>query len=110
MKTALQQFTFRLLRYLHLIPPDLVMMNEFDLIRGGVEKQLDEYRELLETLERETGYFSSSDAYFMRHKAVTLDDFLSHVYQLRYQHDPTPNQSTPWSHCRSKPSFLEIKE
>ncbi|HDY8011541.1 TPA: hypothetical protein ACGUOU_004211 [Vibrio vulnificus] len=81
MKTSLQQLTFRLLRYLHLIPPDLIMMNEFDLIRGGVEKQLDEYRELLETLELETGY------------------------QLRYQCHSTQNQSVPWSHCRPKPSF-----
>ena len=107
MKTSLQQFTFRLLRYLHLIPPNLIMMHELDIIRGGVEKQLDEYRELLETLEQETGYFSSSDAYFMRHKAMTLDDFLSHVYQLRYQHDPTPNQSELGSHCRPRPPFLQ---
>ncbi|MGF1903523.1 hypothetical protein [Aliivibrio salmonicida] len=71
----------------------------------GVEKQLDEYRELLENIEAATGYFSSDNGEFSIGHAAMLDDYLCHIYTLR--HDVKPNEAKPITYLRQKPLFID---
>ena len=94
---------YSLLKKLGLLPDNIIAAQELDVIRG-IEKQLDEYRELLEDIERRTGYFSSPQGEFSSFHAATLDDYLSHLYTLRYLAPPNPDK--PVNALRHTPLFM----
>ncbi|MGL4476334.1 MAG: hypothetical protein ACRCT7_18080 [Shewanella sp.] len=109
MRKTLDKFTlyfFLTLKRLNLLPSKIIAIQELDYIRG-VEKQLDEYRELLEDIEQQTGYFSSLQGEFSSFHASTLDDYLTHLYQLRYSAPPNPNK--PMNALRHKPRFITFQ-
>lgn len=97
---------FRWLKKRHWLPDNVMLTQDLNFIRG-VEKQLDEYRELLENIEAATGYFSSPQGEFSGCHAVTLDDYLSHLYFLRYGIKPSPE--TPDNYLRQKPQFIQFQ-
>ena len=94
---------FTCLKRLNLLPDNIVDIKMLDYGRG-LEKQLDEYRELLEAIEKETGYFSSERGRFSIGHAETLDNYLSHCYQIRF--DKKPNPSDALTYLRQKPLFI----
>ena len=99
---------FTLLQKLKLLPDNVILTESLDLHRGGIEKQLDEYRELLETIEHETGCFTSLRGEFSCCHAATLDDYLSHLYTLR--HGVKPNEEKPITYLRQKPEWIKSYE
>ncbi|OCH65488.1 hypothetical protein A6E00_13520 [Vibrio diabolicus] len=105
--TPLKVKFFHLLKSMHLVPNDVILLEDLDKFRG-LEKQLDEYRELLETIEKETGYFSSEQGRWSRSHALTLDDYLSYFYEIRFGQKPAP--STAINYLRAKPSFIQSSE
>lgn len=98
---------FHLLKRMHLVPNNLITIKDLDKFRG-LEKQLDEYRELLETIEKETGYFSSRQGFYSIGHAETLDDYLSYLYEIRFGQKPAP--STAINYLRAKPSFIQMSK
>lgn len=58
-----------------------------------IDKQLDEYRELMETIEAKTGFFSIPEHRSSLHHAQTLDDTLSDLYQQKHGHQPNPQRA-----------------
>lgn len=97
---------FNLLKSFNALPNDLIQVKTLDYGRG-LEKQLDEYRELLENIEAETGYFSSSQGEFAVCHAASLDNYLSDLYALRY--GIKANSHEPLDYLRKKPSFIRAK-
>ena len=89
---------FTLLQKLKLLPDNVILTGSLDLHRGGIEKQLDEYRELLENIELATGYFSSPQGEFSCYQATRLDDYLSHLYTLRHGIEPNDVKHTYFYH------------
>ena len=98
-----KQTLFRGLTRLRLLPDNLTDVSELDRFRG-LEKQLDEFRELLEAIEKQTGYFSSPEGFYSIGHAETLDNYLAYLYALRFGKEPTPSSAT--NYLRPKPSFL----
>ena len=98
---------FNLLKSFNALPDDLIQVKTLDLGRG-LEKQLDEYRELLENIEAETGYFSSSRGEFSVSHAGSLDNYLSYLYELRY--GLKANLQEPLNYLRKKPSFIKSQK
>ena len=96
---------FNLLQTFKLLPNNVILTGSLDSHTRGIEKQLDEYRELLENIELATGYFSSPQGEFSCCHAATLDDYLSHLYTLR--HGVKPNEVKPITYLRQKPHFLK---
>ena len=86
---------------------DLKMVRFLDLGRG-LEKQLDEYRQLLEAIEKETEYFSSKQGCFSVSHANELDNYLSHLYELRFGKKPDPNNAI--TYLRPRPLFIQIDD
>ncbi|MCD9481061.1 hypothetical protein GLP30_18980 [Photobacterium phosphoreum] len=82
---------------------DLKMVSFLDLGRG-LEKQLDEYRQLLEAIEKETGYFSSEQGLFSIGHANELDNYLSYLYEIRFEKKPNPDNAI--TNLRQKPIFI----
>ncbi len=70
-----------------------------------IDKQLDEYRELMETIEAKTGFFSKPEHRSSLHHAQTLDDTLSDLYQQKHGHRPKPQKAPTL--LRAKPVWLE---
>lgn len=95
---------FRLLKILNLLPDNVIQTDSLEFARGA-EKQLDEYRELLENIEAATGYFSSDKGEFSIGHAAMLDDYLCHIYTLRYS--VKPNEAKPITYLRQKPLFID---
>lgn len=89
------------------LPEHFIDVRSLDIGRG-LEKQLDEYRELLEAIEKETGYFSSTQGFYSIGHAEMLDDYLSYLYEIRFGQKPTPN--TAINYLRAKPSFIQISK
>ena len=89
---------FTLLQKFKLLPDNIILTESLDLHRGGIEKQLDEYRELLENIELATGYFSSPQGEFSCYQATRLDDYLSHLYTLRHGIEPNDVKHTYFYH------------
>ena len=99
---------FTLLQKFKLLPNNVILTESLDLHRGGIEKQLDEYRELLENIELATGYFSSPQGEFSCCHATTLDNYLSYLYTLR--HGVKPNEEKPITYLRQKPEWMKSYE
>lgn len=98
---------FYLLKRMHLVPNNLITIKDLDKFRG-LEKQLDEYRELLETIEKETGYFSSTQGFYSIGHAEMLDDYLSYLYEIRFGQKPAPSNAI--NYLRAKPSFIQVSK
>lgn len=90
---------FNFLKYINALPNDIIHITSLDVGRG-LEKQLDEYRELLESIEKETGYFSSEKGEFSGLQAAHLDDYL---YWLFFLQNGSP---FPKEYLRKRPDFL----
>ena len=82
-----QQTFFRGLKRLRLLPNNLIDVSALDRFSGR-EKLLDEYRELLETLEKETVCFSSEQGGYSIGHTDTLDDYLTVLYAIRFAQKP----------------------
>jgi hypothetical protein len=78
----------------------MIDSHELDFART-VGKRLDEHRELIEDIERATGYFSSEAGQWSRGHALTQDDYLIKLYTLRHGHTPESDECV-----RALPSFL----
>ncbi|EGU30981.1 hypothetical protein VII00023_20592 [Vibrio ichthyoenteri ATCC 700023] len=100
--TTFKALLFRFLKRINALPEHIIDARSLDDGRG-LEKQLDEYRELLEAIEKETGFFSSELGVFSINHAEGLDDYLSYLYELRFGKNPTPE--TAINYLRHKPSF-----
>lgn len=82
------------------------MRNALDMNRGII-KQLDEYRELLESIDKETGYFSSKKFIWSNGHAKMLDDFLSCLYEINCQIKPEEYGHPVYGrHPRNTPDFI----
>lgn len=87
--------------------PSLEYINVQSLDLGrGLEKQLDEYRALLNTIEKETGYFSSEQGEFSAIHAESLDNYLGYLYKLRFQKEPI--SSNALNYLRPQPTFIQL--
>ena len=97
---------FHLLKRVHLLPDSVVeidILDTFDRFKG-LEKQLDEFRELLEAIEKQTGYFSSPEGFYSIGHAETLDNYLAYLYALRFGKEPTPSSAA--NYLRPRPDFM----
>ncbi|PCD85519.1 hypothetical protein [Vibrio mediterranei] len=79
--------------------------NTFPTSGINIDKQLDEYRELMEIIEAKTGFFSKPEHRSSLHHAQTLDDTLSDLYQQKHGHRPKPQKAPTL--LRAKPVWLE---
>ncbi|TLS73435.1 hypothetical protein [Photobacterium damselae] len=104
MNQKLKSTLFNLLKKYNLLPENVIAVSMLDKGRG-LEKQLDEYRELLERIEKETGYFSSNRFKFSACHAKNLDDYLSHLYELRFNKKPNPDTANEY--LRKAPDFYQ---
>lgn len=85
---TLQICVFKTLTLLGLLPKNLILPQQLDA-KCCVWKKLDEHRELIESIENQTGYFSSNIGYWSKGHAALQDDYLVQIYKLRYQKNPT---------------------
>ena len=111
MKTSIKNFKsllFRFLKHINALPDHLIDVRSLDVGRG-LEKQLDEYRELLEAIEKETGYFSSERGFYSIGHAETLDDYLTHLYELRFKNDSNfdHEMNCAMNYLRPEPEFFK---
>ncbi|PKF50222.1 hypothetical protein AT251_12965 [Enterovibrio nigricans] len=98
---------FLFLQKIHALPNTFIDVQTLDVGRG-LEKQLDEHRELLEAIEKETGYFSSERGFYSIGHAETLDDYLSYLYQLRFGKKAASD--TAFNYLRVKPPFIQSND
>ena len=96
----MKQWLFKLLKKWQCLPSTMIDSHELDFART-VGKRLDEHRELIEDIERATGYFSSEAGQWSRGHALTQDDYLIKLYTLRHGHTPGSDESV-----RALPSVL----
>lgn len=104
---------FRALKAMKLLPDDLIQTSQLDFKnKNTLAKQLDEYRELIETIEEETGYFSSPRGRFLSQiHAAHLDNYLVWLFSLKYGDIPRNKASyefdpTSHHHIRLRPEVL----
>ncbi|MBD6945048.1 hypothetical protein [Vibrio parahaemolyticus] len=76
-----------------------------------VAKRLDEHRELIENIEKATGFFSLPEHSSYREIAKAQDDYLLHLYELRMGHSvvecPHPSKFTAqFPYVRPRPRCL----
>lgn len=90
---------FRLLKQANWQPKHAVDLSQ---LPSGITatKQLDEYRELLEDIEKQTGYFSKRTNWPSNNHARTLDETLTYLHEQSAQPSRQPR-------LRERPKFLE---
>lgn len=79
---------FYLLKAAKLLPNNIILPHQLDFA-FSVAKRLDEHRELIEEIEKHTGYFSSKNGRWSKNYAITQDDYLIKLFTLRYSVEPT---------------------
>lgn len=79
---AYQNIVFNLLKRLNLLSDNLIQTSQLDYL-PNVAKRLDEHRELIEDIEKHTGYFSSEQGRWSRAHALALDEYLQYLVKLR---------------------------
>ena len=79
----MKKMIFTLFKKLGLIPRDAFLLSNFNFYPNPT-KRLDEFRELIETIERETNLFSSRGNTWSRVHALETDKLLSELHQLSY--------------------------
>lgn len=67
-----------------------IMRSDLELL-ASVNKQLDEYREMIETIETHTAWFSFPKSKETKEIAKRIDDYLVHLFKLRNR--TTPEES-----------------
>ncbi|MFB1079541.1 hypothetical protein [Photobacterium damselae] len=107
MNEKIKSALFDLLKKYNLLPKNVINVNMLEQGRG-LEKQLDEYRELLERIEKETGFFSTDRFKFSICHTIALDNYLSHLYEIRFGKKPT--SETANKYLRERPSFYQKME
>ena len=98
----MKQWLLKLLKKWQCLPSIMIDSHELDFART-VGKRLYEHRELIEDIERATGYFSSEAGQWSRGHAPTQDDYLIKLYTLRHGQSPINDE-----YVRSRPSVLLI--
>ena len=76
----MKKMIFTLFKKLGLIPRDAFLLSNFNFYPNPT-KRLDEFRELIETIERETNFFSRGNTWSRVH-ALETDKLLSEFHQL----------------------------
>lgn len=99
----LQTQLFKLFQKLKIIPEDLISLSSLDH-HLPIERQLDEYRELIEEIEKQTHFFSTGKAHWSKNHAYTLDEYL----QALCQHSQLNRRKTGVSRIRPRPSVLNL--
>ncbi len=94
-----QTFLLDTLTLLRLIPSDVIHIKQLDRY-PDITKRLDEYRELIENIEKQTHYFSSEQGIWSKHHALLHDKYLQYLLTLR---NPSPQQMR---HLRERPKCL----
>lgn len=84
---------------LKLIPTDLISSSHLDF-QIPIERHLDEYRELIEEIERQTQFFSNTTTPWSRNHAYTHDEFLLFLCTCH-------SKKTKPKKIRSRPSVLK---
>ena len=79
----MKKMIFTLFKKMRFIPDDAVLLSSLKLSPSPI-KRLDEFRELIETVELETKFFSSQKGVWSREHALETDRVLSQLYQLSY--------------------------
>ena len=72
----------------------------------GITKHLNDYRDMIEVIEKDTGYFSSKQHPWSKGHAMLLDDFLVHLHQLIHDTPSTEQLSKELSNVRALPIIL----
>ena len=90
---------FYLLKQMNGLPKHVIDLSQ---LPNGITtaKQLDEYRELLEDIEKQTGYFSKRANWPSNNHARTLDETLMYLHEQSAQPTRQPR-------LRERPKFLE---
>jgi hypothetical protein len=103
----IQNRLFFLLKTLKLLPNNAILTHQLDFDHS-VAKRLDEHRELIENIEKSTGYFSSKNGWWSKGHAITQDDYLIKLFILRYNVEPTKNHLTKLHlRVRERPCVLK---
>ncbi|MFA0072126.1 hypothetical protein AB4396_00290 [Vibrio cyclitrophicus] len=71
----IQAKLLKLCQKIKLIPDDLISLSHIEH-HIPIERQLDEYRELIEEIEKHTQFFSTGRAPWSKNHAYTLDEYL----------------------------------
>ncbi|MBE8574096.1 hypothetical protein [Vibrio sp. OPT18] len=83
----------QLCKTLKFIPDDLISLSQIEH-HIPIEKQLDEYRELIEEIEKQTHFFSHAITPWSKNHAYTLDEYLLTLCQ-RKKNDGRKNSIYP---------------
>ena len=105
----IQNGLFHLLKAVKLLPNNAILTHQLDFAYN-VAKRLDEHRELIEEIERKTGYFSSKNEWWSKGHAITQDDYLTKLFILRYNVEPTKHHLAKLRlRVRDRPTVLNEK-
>lgn len=97
----LQTKLLKLCQKLKIIPEDLISLSNLEH-HLSIERQLDEYRELIEEIEKQTHFFSTGEVPWSKNHAYTLDEYL----QALCQYSQLNRRQVGVSEIRPCPSVL----
>ncbi len=92
----------KLCQKLKIIPDDLVSLSQLEQAMP-IEKQLDEYRELIEDIEKQTHFFSRGTTHWSKNHAFTLDEYLQTLCQRKI------HRGRKIASCKIRPRPLVIE-
>lgn len=72
---------FLALKKMGIIPNDAILFSQITLSPTAA-KQLDEYRELITSIENETQFFSSEKYFWSKEHALGLDNVLTQLFDI----------------------------
>ncbi|WP_234498172.1 hypothetical protein [Vibrio maritimus] len=99
--STIQTIALKLLQKLKLIPNDLISLSQLDY-QVPLEKHLDEYRELITTIENQTQFFSQSKTPWSRNHALIHDEYLSFLCACK----SNTSKSKSGSPVRDRPKVI----
>ena len=101
---------FHLLKAAKRLPNNIILPHQLDFA-FSVAKRLDEHRELIEEIEKHTGYFSSENGRWSKNHAITQDDYLIKLFTLRYNVEPSKEHFDRLGlYVRERPHVLKAQE
>lgn len=106
----IQHRLFHLLKAVNLLPSNVILTDQLDFAYS-VAKRLDEQRELIDEIEKHTGYFSSENGRWSKNHAITQDDYLIKLFTLRYNVEPSEEHFDKLGlYVRERPRVLKAQE
>lgn len=102
--STIQTNILKLCQTLKLVPDNLIPISRLELYIP-IEKQLDEYRELIIGIEKQTLFFSNGPTPWSKNHAYTLDEYLLSLYE--YKHDGKVEPE--FYKIRPRPTVIENK-